>query len=77
VGNYRNSGTGYRRKGEPVCVNAHDFEDKTLGKVASHGIYDVTAGKAWVSIGITADTAAFAVQSIRTRGEPSSSAPGP
>ena len=32
VGNYKNSGTDYRRKGEPVCVKAHDFEDKTFGQ---------------------------------------------
>jgi hypothetical protein len=75
VGNYKNGGTDYRQKGEPVCVKAHDFEDKTLGKVAP--LYDVTADEAWVSVGITADTAAFAVQSIRTRGEPGSSAPRP
>jgi len=44
----------------------HDFEDKILGKVAPYGVYDVTADEAWVSVGITADTAQFAVQSIRT-----------
>ena len=32
VGNYKNNGTDYRRKGEPVCVKAHDFEEKTLGQ---------------------------------------------
>jgi len=46
-------------------VNAHDFEDKTLGKVAPYGVYDVTANEGWVSVGITADTAEFAVASIR------------
>jgi hypothetical protein len=30
VGNYKNSGTDYRRKGETVCVEAHGFEDKTF-----------------------------------------------
>jgi len=44
----------------------HDFEDKKLGKVAPYGVYDVTSDEAWVSVGITADTAQFAVQSIRT-----------
>ena len=39
-----------------------------MGKVAHYGVYDVTADEAWVSVGITADMAAFAVQSIRTRG---------
>ncbi len=46
-------------------VNVHDFEDTTLGKVAPYGVYDVTANEGWVSVGITADTAEFAVASIR------------
>jgi len=66
VGNYRNGGTDYRPKGTPRRVKVHDFEDKILGKVAPYGVYDVTADEAWVSVGITADTAQFAVQSIRT-----------
>jgi Rhodopirellula transposase DDE domain len=66
VGNYRNGGTDYRPKGNPLRVQVHDFEDKSLGKVAPYGVYDVTADEAWVSVGITADTAQFAVQSIRT-----------
>ena len=66
VGAYKNGGTDYRPKGDPLRVKVHDFEDKRLGKVAPYGVYDVTADEAWVSVGITADTAQFAVQSIRT-----------
>jgi hypothetical protein len=66
VGNYKNGGTDYRPKGDPARVKVHDFEDKKLGKVAPYGVYDVTSDEAWVSVGITADTAQFAVQSIRT-----------
>src|SRR6478609_4743483 len=29
VGNFKNGGSDYRPKGEPVRVNVHDFEDKT------------------------------------------------
>src|SRR5277367_5516102 len=65
VGNFRNGGTDYRPKGDPLRVNVHDFEDKTLGKVAPYGVYDATANEGWVSVGITADTAEFAVASIR------------
>ena len=43
----------------------HDFIDKELGKVAPYGVYDVAANNGFVSVGITADTAEFAVQSIR------------
>ena len=66
VGNYKNGGSDYRPKGEPVRVKTHDFEDKEKGKVAPYGVYDIAANEAWVSVGITADTAEFAVQSIRT-----------
>jgi Rhodopirellula transposase DDE domain len=65
VGNYRNGGCDYRPKGDPRRVNMHDFEDKKLGKVVPYGVYDVTANAAVVSVGITADTAEFAVQAIR------------
>ena len=66
VGNYKNGGSDYRPKGDPVRVKVHDFEDKKKGKVAPYGIYDVTANEGFVSVGVTADTAEFAVQSIRT-----------
>ena len=65
IGNYRNSGSAYRPKGSPAHVKVHDFEDKALGKVAPYGVYDVVANEGWVSVGITSDTAEFAVASIR------------
>ena len=65
VGNYKNGGTDYPPKGDPLRVKVHDFEDKELGKVAPYGVYDVTANVGWVNVGITADTAEFAVGSIR------------
>ena len=66
IGAYRNAGTDYRPKADPQRVKVHDFEDKTLGKVVPYGVYDVGANEGWVSVGIAADTAQFAVQSIRT-----------
>jgi hypothetical protein len=65
VGNYKNGGTDYRPKGRPHRVKVHDFEDKNLGKVVPYGVYDVSANEGWVSVGITSDTAEFAVHSIR------------
>ena len=66
IGNYRNGGTDYRPKGDPRRVKVHDFEDKNLGKVAPYGVYDIAANSGWVSVGITHDTAEFAVSAIRT-----------
>ena len=65
IGNYKNGGTDYRPKGSPLRVKVHDFADKTLGKVVPYGVYDVGANEGWVSVGVTSDTAEFAVQSIR------------
>lgn len=66
VGNYRNPGSDWQPKGDPRRVKVHDFEDKKLGKVAPYGVYDIAADAGWVSLGITYDTAEFAVASIGT-----------
>src|SRR6266511_2391500 len=66
IGNFKNGGTDYRPKGNPRRVKVHDFEDKELGKVVPYGVYDVGANAGWVSVGITSDTAEFAVNAIRT-----------
>ena len=66
VGNYKNGGSDYRPEGEPLRVNVHDFADKELGKAVPYGVYDVAANEAFVSVGITADTAEFVVAAIRT-----------
>jgi hypothetical protein len=64
IGNFKNGGTDYRPKGDPRRVNVHDFADKKLGKVVPYGVYDVTANAGFVSVGITSDTAEFAVAAI-------------
>ena len=65
VGNYKNGGSDYRPKGDPRRVKVHDFEDKELGKVVPYGVYDVAANTGFVSVGINADTAEFAVAAVR------------
>ena len=66
IGNFKNAGQEYHKKGEAPKVNVHDFIDKDKGKAAPYGIYDLTKNKGWVSVGISSDTAAFAVNSIRS-----------
>ncbi len=65
IGEYKNEGREYRKKGDPLKVNVHDFPDKENGKVAPYGVYDIGKNKGWVSVGITSDTAEFAVNTIR------------
>jgi hypothetical protein len=66
IGNYANKGKEYRKKGNPRRVNAYDFTDKILGKVAPYGIYDLFKNKGFVNVGISHDTAEFAVNSVRS-----------
>lgn len=65
VGPFKNGGREWQKKGEPVEVNIHDFADKQLGKVIPYGVYDIGRNEGWVSVGVTHDTAQFAVQTIR------------
>jgi transposase len=66
IGNYKNNGQEFEKKRCPKLVNGHDFTDKNLGKVVPYGVYDIGKNKGWVSVGISSDTAEFAVNSIRT-----------
>jgi len=66
VGNFKNGGREWRPGGDPERVNVYDFKDKELGKVTPYGVYDIAANAGWVSVGTDHDTAAFAVQTIRT-----------
>ena len=65
VGNYKNGGSDYRPKGDPQRVNVHDFVDEERGKAVPYGVYDIAANAGFVSVGITSDTAEFAVEAIR------------
>jgi hypothetical protein len=65
VGDFRNPGRELRPRGDPEPVRVHDFKIPELGKVAPYGVYDIAANQGWVNVGIDADTAAFAVESIR------------
>jgi transposase len=65
LGNLKNPGRTYRPKGNPVEVKMHDFPDPKLGKAVPYGVYDIGENVAGVSVGISHDTAEFAVAAIR------------
>ncbi len=65
IGEYKNGGREYHKKGQAPQVNVYDFLDKEKGKAAPYGVYDLDKNKGWVSVGISSDTAEFAVNSIR------------
>jgi transposase len=65
VGNYKNIGKEWTAKGQAREVNGHDFPDKSVPKAIPYGVYDLANNKGWVNVGVTSDTAEFAVESIK------------
>jgi hypothetical protein len=66
VGNFKNGGREWHKKGEPEEVLVHDFIHQGSGKAIPYGVYDVSKNVGFVNVGVDHDTAAFAVTSIRT-----------
>jgi transposase len=65
LGNHKNPGQTYEQKGKPREVDTHDFPDKNQSKAVPYGVYDLYENEAGVSVGISHDTAEFAVEAIR------------
>jgi hypothetical protein len=65
VGLYKNNGQVWRPKGEPERVDVHDFMGEQ-GKAIPYGVYDTGANTGWVSVGVDHETAAFAVNTLRS-----------
>ena len=66
IGNFKNSGAEYAKKRNPVNVLDHDFPLPDKGKAAPYGVYDIAANEGFVNVGVSSDTAQFAVNSIRS-----------
>jgi hypothetical protein len=65
IGAFRNAGRTWRAEGAPHRVFTHDFPHLGVGKAIPYGTYDLTQDQAVVNVGVTHDTAEFAVESIR------------
>ena len=65
VGNFKNSGRKWHKKGKAPKVNMHDFPSMAEGTAIPYGAYDVHRNEGMVNVGMTHDTAEFAVESIR------------
>jgi len=65
VGDFKNNGREWRPQGSPEAVRVHDFIIPELGRAVPYGVYDIAANAGWVSVGMSADTAEFAVGTIR------------
>ena len=65
IGNFANKGVEWHPSGQPASVNAYDFLSEADGVAIPYGVYDMKENIGWVNVGITKDTAEFAVQGIR------------
>ena len=65
VGEYANGGREWQLEGEPIEVKVHDFPDPEIPKAVPYGVYDIRRNEGWVSVGISHDTADFAIETIR------------
>jgi len=66
VGDFKNPGREWHPQGEAEDVRVYDFPMKGLGRATPYGVYDLGRNAGWVNVGIDHETAAFAVQSIRS-----------
>jgi hypothetical protein len=65
VGDFKNGGREWHPQGQPEEVRVHDFKIEELGKAIPYGVYDLQRNAGWVSVGVSHETAAFAVATIR------------
>jgi transposase len=65
VGGFRNAGRAWHPAGQAPRVNVHDFPHLGHGKAVPYGTYDIGKDEGLVNVGISHDTAEFAVASIR------------
>lgn len=64
VGNFKNAGAKWDRT--PTPVNDHDFRSESDGIAILYGIYDLQANRGSMFVGVSHETSAFAVASIRS-----------
>jgi len=65
VGDFKNAGREWHKRGAAEEVRVHDFVIPELGRAVPYGIYDIAEDTGWVNVGIDHDTAAFAVNAIK------------
>lgn len=65
VGEFKNPGRSWTKKGQAKEVNVYDFPSLGVGRATPYGIYDLKRNEGMVNVGISYDTSEFAVESIR------------
>lgn len=62
VGNFKNAGVAWCQ--QPEQVNTYDFPQNALFRATPYGIYDLQRNRGMVAVGISADTAELATDSL-------------
>lgn len=62
IGNFKNAGQTWTQQAD--VVNDHEFPVDAVAKAVPYGIYDIVHNQGFVYVGISGDTAAFAVDAI-------------
>ncbi len=65
IGEFKNHGRTWRKKGEPKEVNVYDFLSLGAGVAIPYGAYDISRNEGLVNVGVSRDTSEFAVESIK------------
>jgi transposase len=65
IGDFSQGGREWEPQGQPQRTKTHDFREPGEPKASPYGVYDPTHNEGWVNVGISHDTAQFAVASIR------------
>jgi hypothetical protein len=65
IGAFKNAGRNWRPKGRPQEVNVYDFPHLGVGTATLYGAFDEQANQGLVNVGMSHDTAEYAVESIR------------
>jgi len=65
VGEFKNAGKTWETKGFPKEVNTYDYPHLGIGTACPYGVYDPERNEGMVNVGMSHDTAEFAVESIR------------
>ena len=63
IGNFKNPGRTWRREARSVLTT--DFPSDADGKAIPYGVYDVARNRGFVGVGVSHETAEFAVNVIR------------
>lgn len=63
IGQFRNAGRTLRKA--PLAVLATDFPSDAIGKAILYGVYDIQQNAGWMAVGVSHETAEFAITAIR------------